>query len=195
MNSFDFVHHVPLRERFMETLWYIEFLLSIERISLTSETRLLINRDTIIHSASILEWLLLYLLIEIENHGSDFEKNIIKNHTIKKEYSPVKITKELSVSFWEEEIFFCKKKEIKGKIDGKWNLWNIVGLIKKLTIFPKEIEDGIENIQHIRNDIHLQRIIEDIKITKELTDNEMLELFQFTKKLQKNIKEKLWTLL
>lgn len=194
MTHFDFIIDSPLKEKLIETLHYIEFLLGLEKSKLTSEIHLLLNRDIIIHSVSILEWLLLYLLMEIEKHGSDTEKKIIKNYTIKKEYNPVKISKELSLSLWEEEIFFCKKKEIKWKVNGKWNLGNIAGLVKKLNILPKDIEEGIKNIQHIRNDIHLQRVIENIKITEELTDEEMLELFQFTKALQQIIESKLSSL-
>lgn len=194
MTHFDFIIDSPLKEKLIETLHYIEFLLGLEKSKLTSEIHLLLNRDIIIHSVSILEWLLLYLLMEIEKHGSDTEKKIIKNYTIKKEYIPVKISKELYFSLWEEEIFFCKKKEIKWKVNGKWNLGNIAGLVKKLNILPKDIEEGIKNIQHIRNDIHLQRVIENIKITEELTDEEMLELFQFTKALQQIIESKLSSL-
>lgn len=155
MTHFSFIIDCPLKEKLIETLHYVEFLLSIEKSHLTSEIHLLLNRDIIIHIVSILEWLLLYLLIEIEKHWDETEKKIIKNFTIKKEYTPIKLPKDLAITLWEESIFLCKKKEIKGKINGKWNLGNIVWLLKKLSIFSEAIEKWIENISHIRNDIHL----------------------------------------
>ncbi len=186
MNNFDFVKDISLNEKLKETYIYIKFLLSLERKNIASEVLISLNRDIIIHIASILEWLLSYLLIEIYNRWTKKEMNVINKLLIKKEYKKVSNIK-IKIYIEEKEVYYCFLKEEKWKINWKLNLWIILKFLKKLKIFNNDLYEWIEDIQKIRNDLHIQKSLENNLYEKELSYDKMLEIFKFTRKIQDKI--------
>ncbi|MDQ7009231.1 MAG: hypothetical protein Q9M94_02980 [Candidatus Gracilibacteria bacterium] len=135
--------------------------------------------------------MLTYLLIEIDKNGKEKSKNIIDNFTIKKEYKKVMGLSNIELFRKNKKLFITELKEIKGKINGKLNIGILIQLSKKLKIFSEKIEIGLEDIQKIRNDLHLQKILEEDVYKEELSNNKMLDLFIFTKNFQIEIVENL----
>lgn len=191
MNSFDFVKNIWLNEKLKETYSYIKFLLSLERKNINKDILISLNRDIIIHTTSILEWIIMYLVLEIYNHWNDKEKKIIYDYLIKKEYVEISLDKELTIFKWTKELKFVHIKKIKWKLNWKLNLGILINYLKKLWIFSDNILIWLDDIQKIRNDLHLQKILDSDIYENELTDEKMLELFDFTRLVQSEIINKL----
>jgi len=191
MTHFEFIKDIKLKEKIKETYDYIKFLLGLEKRWLNKDILISLNRDIIIHTTSILEWLLTYLLIRIAKIWSEKEIKIINDFVIRKEYKKISWLKDITLYKWEEELYLSVLKETKWKINWKLNIGILLQLVKKLKIFDSDLEKWIEDIQKIRNDLHIQKILDDDIYINELTDKKMLELFKFTKKLQFSIVEKL----
>lgn len=191
MIEYNFIKNKSLREKIKETYEYIKFLLNVDKKILNENNILLLNRDIIIHTSSILEWMLTYLLIEINSFWKEESKKIINNFIIKKEYKKVKWLSNIELFRDNKKLFITELKETKWKINWKLNIWILIKLSKKLKIFSKNIEDWLEDIQKIRNDLHLQKILEEDIYKEELSNEKMFELFFFTKKFQIEVVENL----
>ncbi len=186
MSKFEFIKDLPLHEKLKETYNYIMFLLLLEKNDLGEDILISLNRDIIIHVNSILEGLLTYLIIEINKKWSDIEKNTILKTSLREEYIKIKSYWELNIEIGNEKVFLSKLKKTYWKINWKLNIGILIDFVKKLKVFDDSTIVTLKDIADIRNDLHIQRII-DWNSYWELTDEKMLELFGFTKDIQVKI--------
>ncbi len=193
MSNFAFVKNKSLQIKLIETYNYIKFLLSLQKkwSNLDEDILISLNRDIIIHTTSVLEWLLTYLLIRIVKKWSEKEKSIINKFVIKKEYKKVNCYKDLNLYKWKEKLYLSVLKETKWKINWKLNIGILIQLVKKLDLFEINLIEWLEDIQKIRNDLHIQKILDEDIYENELTDRKMLNLFKFTRSLQSKVIDKL----
>lgn len=191
MKYFSFIQNISLKEKLEETYSYVKFLLSLEKKSLDKNISISLNRDIVIHTTSIIEWLLTYLLIIIIDKWTDKEKKSLNNCLIKSEYKKVNSFNNLKLYEWDKQLYLSVLKETKWKINWKLNIGNLIQLVKKIKLFENELEEWLEHIQKIRNDLHIQKILDNDIYEKELTDDKLLELFKFTRKIKDKIIEKL----
>lgn len=191
MTNFEFINDPLLKDKLNETYDYIRFLLSLEKNNLNKNILISLNRDIIIHTTSILEGLLIYLVIAIYKNWTDKEKSIIEKLLIKKEYIKVWIKNDFNFYKWDESIYFCSLKEKKWKLNWKLNLWILITYTEKLKLFNSDLESWLLDIQKIRNDLHIQKILDNDEYKNELTDDKLLEIFSFTQKIQFEIEKKL----
>lgn len=185
MSKFDFVTKPELQEKLKETHNYTEFLLELKSKNLSSDIYVSINRDIVIHSVSILEWLLTFLLITVQKKGTLEQQNIIKKTCSKDEYREVKVAKDISILKWEEELVLCTIKNSKWKVNWKWGFTTLIDLLDKLKIFDTDLISKMKDIRDIRNDIHPQRILE--KELNEITDKYILDLFNLMLDIESKI--------
>lgn len=191
MEKYSYIKNEGLKIKLEETYWYIKFLFSIEKDNLETNLFISLNRDIIIHTTSILEWLLTYLILDIQKNWEETLKAKIEKSITKEEYKSIKIDSDLKIIKWDDNIFLCKKKKNIWKINSKLNFWNLIQIIKSLKLFEKEIINNLEELQDIRNDLHIQRAIDNKIYLENITDQKMLELFNFIKKIEVLIKTKI----
>ncbi len=192
MYKFDFVNKPELQEKLRETHNYIEFLLDLKSNPLDPDIWISINRDIIIHTVSILEGLITFLLLTVQKKWTQRQKQIISKTCSKDEYKLIKVSKDISIQKWDTKVVFCTVKNSTWKVNWKWWFWSLIDLLTKLKVFDDSLISHLKDIRDIRNDIHPQRILD--KELSEITDKKMLELFNLILEVESEIEDYLKTI-
>ena len=189
MKDYSFIKHDWLKIKIDETYDYIKFLFNVERKNINKNIHSSINRDLLIHSTSILEWLITYFILEYYGKCTKTQKEKFNNVLTRVEYKELKKYKDLEITSEDKKLVLCSKKEKFSKNFSKLNFWNLISLSEKLKIFDKEIIEKLKEIQDIRNDLHIQKVLEDNIFLDKITDEKLIELFTFIKEIQDIIKK------
>lgn len=193
-DKFSFVNHSFLKYKLDTTLKYLIYLWWLEKQNLEDEIIFSINRDIIIHITSIIEWLLAYLIFEISISDNNKFKSILEKNLKIKELKKVSILKDLQVNYKNLSVVFCEEKEKVIKINWKLNFDKSIKIISEMDIFDEKLIIFFKEIQKIRNNIHIQNAL-DKKINDEnLTDENLLRIYEYTRIFRLSIEDFLKTL-
>lgn len=189
MEDYSFIKHSWLKIKIDETYDYIKFLFNIERKNINKNIHSSINRDLLIHSTSILEWLITYYILRYYEDCS--EKNKLKFNKIltRIEYKEFTKYKDLIINTEDKKLVLCIKKEKFSDNFSKLNFWNLITILEKSKLFEKTIINRLKEIQDIRNDLHIQKVLENNIFLDKITDEKLFELFTFIKEIEVIIKE------
>jgi len=189
MEDYSFIKHAWLKIKIDETYDYIKFLFNIERKNINKNIHSSINRDLLIHSTSILEWIITYYIFEYYENCSQIQKDKFNKLLIRIEYKESNKHKDLLIKSENKKLVLCIKKEKFSKDFSKLNFWNLISISWKLKLFEKEIINKLKEIQDIRNDLHIQKVLEDNIFLDKITDEKLFELLVFVKEIEKIIKK------
>jgi len=105
------------------------------------------------------------------------------------EYKELRKYKDLEITSENKKIVLCTKKEKFSKDFSKLNFWNLISLSVKTKVFNKTTITKLKEIQDIRNDLHIQKVLEDNIFLDKITDEKLVELFTFIKEIENIIKK------
>ena len=189
MEDYSFIKHDWLKTKIDETYDYIKFLFNIERKKIDKNIHSSINRDLLIHSTSILEWLITYFILEYYQNCWSTDKMKFDKILTRVEYKELRKYKDLEITSENKKIVLCTKKEKFSKDFSKLNFWNLISLSVKTKVFNKTTITKLKEIQDIRNDLHIQKVLEDNIFLDKITDEKLVELFTFIKEIENIIKK------